>query len=147
MSRSGYVDDDGDDPLNHGRWRGAVASSIRGKRGQAFLRDLVAALEAMPVKRLIVGDLERGDQVCALGAVGRVRGMALGTLDPEDADQVGRTFGIAAPLAREVVHENDDTGSRETPEERWIRMHAWAVELLGAPKPTRKKRAPPAGLV
>lgn len=39
------------------RWRGAVASAIRGKRGQAFLREMLAALDAMPEKRLIAGSL------------------------------------------------------------------------------------------
>ena len=35
MSRSGLYEDDGEDHLAHGRWCGAVASAIRGKRGQA----------------------------------------------------------------------------------------------------------------
>lgn len=52
MSRSGYTDDD-DDPLATGRWRAQVRSAIRGKRGQAFLRELIAALDAMPEKALI----------------------------------------------------------------------------------------------
>lgn len=44
MSRSGYNDDcDGWALI---RWRGAVNSAINGKRGQAFLRELVAALDA-----------------------------------------------------------------------------------------------------
>lgn len=56
MSRSGYVDDMCD------QWamicyRGAVSSAIRGRRGQAFLREMLAALDAMPEKRLISGAL------------------------------------------------------------------------------------------
>ena len=47
MSRSGYSDDI-DDNWAHIMWRGRVASSIRGKRGQAMLRELLAALDAMP---------------------------------------------------------------------------------------------------
>ena len=44
MSRSGYGDDYGDDdPLAIGRWRGAVNSAIRGKRGQQTLREILAA--------------------------------------------------------------------------------------------------------
>ncbi len=46
MSRSGYVDDI--DNLALINWRGAVKSAIQGKRGQAFLRALVDALDAMP---------------------------------------------------------------------------------------------------
>jgi len=56
MSRSGYTEDN-DDQWALIRWRGAVKSAMRGKRGQAFLRELLAALDAMSVKRLIANDL------------------------------------------------------------------------------------------
>ena len=56
MSRSGYVDDMCDEWALI-RYRGAVKSAIRGKRGQAFLREMLAALDAMPEKRLISGAL------------------------------------------------------------------------------------------
>lgn len=56
MSRSGYVDDMGDQWAMI-RYRGAVSSAIRGRRGQAFLREMLAALDAMPEKRLISGAL------------------------------------------------------------------------------------------
>lgn len=62
MSRSGYTDD-GD---NVAMWRGQVASATRGKRGQRFFRDLVAALDAMPEKRLIRDALEADGEVCAI---------------------------------------------------------------------------------
>jgi hypothetical protein len=42
MSRSGY-DDEGD----FGLWRGTVLAAIRGKRGQAFLREMKTAMDAM----------------------------------------------------------------------------------------------------
>jgi hypothetical protein len=42
---------------SHIRWRGAVASAIRGGRGQAFLREMLAAMDAMPVKRLVANEL------------------------------------------------------------------------------------------
>lgn len=57
MSRSGLYEDDGDDPLAFGRWRAQVKSATRGKRGQKFLIDLLAALDALPEKRLIAGEL------------------------------------------------------------------------------------------
>jgi hypothetical protein len=56
MSRSGYCEDM-DDQWAHIRWRGAVTSAIRGRRGQAFLREMLAALDAMPEKRLVAGAL------------------------------------------------------------------------------------------
>lgn len=54
MSRHGYSDEGG----NFGAWRGVIASATRGKRGQAFFRALVAALDAMPEKKLIRSELE-----------------------------------------------------------------------------------------
>ncbi len=138
MSRSHYSDDYDARELN--LYRGQVSAAIRGKRGQKLLRDLRDALEAMPSKRLIANELESAGEVCALGAVGRVRGVDMSRLDPEEPDQVAHTFDIASQLAREVVFENDESRSRryeqrpdgsygwrdETPEERWERMHAWA---------------------
>ena len=50
MSRHGYIDFDGDDPLEEGRWRGAMKAAMRGKRGQAFFQELIEALDAMPVR-------------------------------------------------------------------------------------------------
>ena len=45
MSRSGYSTDLDDQALN--LWRGTVHRAIHGKRGQAMLRELLAALDAM----------------------------------------------------------------------------------------------------
>lgn len=143
MSRSGYSDDWPDD--NSGwLYRGAVASAIRGKRGQAFLRELIAVLDAMPAKRLINGELEitlnspnpyhRQEHygVCALGAVGQARGLDMSRLDPEDPDTVAAKFDIAPAMAREITYENDGEFEvrPETPEERWLRMRRWAEHHL-----------------
>lgn len=129
MSRSGYCDDYDDD--GHWamiRWRGAVASSIRGARGQALLKAMLQALDAMPEKRLVTSELECADGVCALGAVGRARGLQMGDIDPEDYSAVAAAFDIAEPLAREIVYENDEQGPwKETPEHRWQRMRDWVV--------------------
>lgn len=122
MSRSGYYDDcDGWDLI---RWRGAVASAMRGARGQAFLKEMAAALEVMPEKKLIAEELESGDYVCAIGAVGRARGTPMAGIDPENYTKIARTFGISEALAREVMFENDGR-RRESPEERWVRMRTW----------------------
>lgn len=129
MSRSGYSDDC-DDSWQLIRWRGQVASAIRGKRGQAFLRELVTALEEMPEKRLIRNELRKDGEVCALGAVGSKRGMNLDSIDPEDYDGVAASFGIAHQLAREIVFENDEMGDIDTPEQRWNRVHLWAKTHL-----------------
>jgi hypothetical protein len=133
MSRSGYSDDI--DNWNLIRWRGQVASAIRGKRGQKLLRDLLAALDAMPEKRLIADELVDGCGVCALGALGQARGMDLSKLDPENASEVATMFDIAKPLAKEIVFENDEAFYfNETPEHRWTRMRAWVARHIIEPK-------------
>lgn len=129
MSRSGYTED----CENLAMWRGQVASAIRGKRGQAFLRDLVAALDAMPEKKLIEGDLQdEGGAVCALGALGVKRGLDVESMDTYDYEALGKTFNIAHQLAQEVMFENDEAcwRGRETPEERWARVRAWSVAQI-----------------
>lgn len=139
MSRAGYSDDL--DPLDLGRWRGQVKSAIRGKRGQEFFKRLVEALDAMPEKVLVQGDLQdESGCVCALGALGRHRGVDLESLDTYDYDQLGKTFDIAHQLAQETMYENDEGGGcfldtdgawkRETPERRWQRLRDWAVSHL-----------------
>lgn len=146
MSRSGYSDDC-EDNWQLIKWRGQVASAIRGKRGQAFLTELIEALDAMPVKRLIAHDLQQQNtppfippqfsdcSVCAIGSVGIRRGVELKTIDPEDYDKIANTFGIAHQLVQEIEWVNDEGGSwRETPDERWKRVRAWAANLL-KPKP------------
>ena len=128
MSRSGFVEDAGecDDHWRHVMWCGAVKSSLRGARGQAFLKELVAALDAMPAKRLIAGELIEDREVCALGAVGLARGLDMEGLDPTEWDRMSTTFGISETMVREIEYQNDD-GSRTSPAQRWEDMRAWAV--------------------
>ena len=84
MSRSGYSYDI--DHKDLAMWRGQVASAIRGKRGQLFLRDMLAALDAMSEKRLITNELIRDGEVCALGSVAVTRGLDVSDVDPYDFD-------------------------------------------------------------
>lgn len=140
MSRSGYVDCLDSGELNC--WRGAVESAIRGKRGQAFLRELLAALDAMPKKRLITRDLvtEEGE-CCAIGSVAIARGQDVSELDTHEPSDVADAFGIARALAAEIEFLNDDdfghevwcwTGPKyqETPEHRWKRMRDWVARQI-----------------
>jgi hypothetical protein len=131
VSRSGYSDDF-DQQWDLIRWRGAVASAIRGRRGQAFLREMLAALDAMPVKDLTLGALEYGHRVCAIGAVGRVRGVDMSNIDPEDWEQVARAFGISEALVREIAFLNDDYNH---PGRRWAGMRTWVEDMLKRPAP------------
>lgn len=128
MSRSGYSDDvDGWDLI---RWRGAVASAIRGKRGQAFLREMLAAMDALPEKKLIAHELEQGGAVCAIGSVGRARGMDMTGIDVEDHTKVAAVFGLPHSLVCEIVFENDEAWGEETPEARFGRMRDWIERHL-----------------
>ena len=126
MSRSGYSDDGEHLEL----WRANVERTIRGKRGQAFLKELLQALEQMPQKRLITDALVRSGEVCAIGALGLKRGICMDSIDQEEPDQVGAAFGISSMLAQEVVYMNDETHWRDSPEERWKRMHEWVREQI-----------------
>jgi hypothetical protein len=130
MSRSGYSDD----CFNIWRrimWRGAVGSAIRGNRGQAFLREMVSAMDALSEHKLIANKLEMNGQVCALGAVGKARGLDMSKIDYEDKDIVSAAFGIAAALAAEIAFMNDeDTYCAETPQQRFVRMRQWVVENI-----------------
>jgi len=119
------------------RWRGAVASSIRGKRGQAFLREALAALDALPAPELVSNDLEADGAFCTLGAVGRARGTDLKNVDAEDHEAVASLFGVAHPLACEIMWENDEGSAYpETPRARWERMRRWIVRLLKDDQPS-----------
>lgn len=145
MSRSGYSDDYDYDPLASGRWKAALNSAMRGKRGQAFLREMLAALDALPRKRLVANVLQQarwdesgenlvpvkdGD-VCAFGAVGRARGIEMPArldLDADDEIAVGdvqRLFGTVETLSREIMYQNDEGGyGRRVPLPN-VRMGEW----------------------
>lgn len=159
MSGSGYSDDYGDeDPLALGRWRSAVRSAINGKRGQAFLREFIADLDAMPVKRLIAdsfADNQTGE-VCSLGVVFAARGLEQPAYDPdgyedwEVGEDAAARLKIAGALAHEVIYLNDEGGigtrdpvtmkyEPETPEQRWERMRRWAERNLKDAQPPSPK--------
>lgn len=128
MSRSGY-DDSPDNDWSLIRWRGQVASAIRGRRGQAFLRELLAALDAMPVKRLIKNEFWNGE-ACALGVIAQKRGLDLISVDPDDYDRLAELLGIAHPLVQEIEWENDEALFHCTPEQRWHWMRSWVASKL-----------------
>lgn len=151
MSRHGYCDDG--EQWATIRWRGAVKSAIRGKRGQAFLKEMLAALDAMPEKRLVREALEepvtglpfapKTGGVCAMGAVARMRGVDMSRVDPEDRDTVAELMEIPMTLACEIAYENDESFGydrfhraylEETPERRWQRMRDWVARQIKAPR-------------
>jgi hypothetical protein len=141
MSRSGYTDDIDDQGGQWEliKWRGQVASAIRGKRGQALLTEMLEALDAIPSKRLIEGELESGGEVCALGSVGLKRGLDMSGLDPDDYVQLADTFGVAYQIVQEIEYVNDKWDD-ETPEARWQRVRDWVVGKIRVLEESREKR-------
>ena len=140
MSRHGYSDD----CENLAMWRGVIASAVRGKRGQVFFRALVEALDAMPVKKLVAAELEDQEgSVCALGCLGKARGVNMVEVDTHDWDDLGELFNIAPQLAQEVMYVNDEW-RRESPEERWTRVRRWAARQIRVrPSDLAEQKAPP----
>jgi len=138
MSRSGYSDDGWDDQWAMICYRGAVASAFRGRRGQAFMKEMLAALDRIETRRLIADELVHNGEACAIGAVALARGLDVTGLDPENIEGVAAKFGISEAMAREIVFENDDDFSysrKETPEARYMRMRKW-VESHITPEET-----------
>src|SRR5271154_3738655 len=106
MSRSGYSDDCEGWALIG--WRGAVEKAIKGKRGQAFLKEMLAALDAMPDKKLIAEELVTpGGEVCAIGTVMQKRGIDASDIQSDDHDRIAQVMGIAPALVREIECVND----------------------------------------
>lgn len=135
MSRSGYTDDLDQGTLN--LYRAGVKRIIRSKRGQAFLRELAVAMDAMPEKALITSELinSRG-QCCTIGVVCKSRGVDVVGIDVEEPEQVAKAVGIAKQMAAEIEYENDEgCWGRETPEERWQRMRRWVEKHIIKPEP------------
>lgn len=140
MSRSGYSDD----CENIGLWRGAVRRATFGKRGQTFLKELAAAMDAMPERRLIKNELVTpSGECCTIGVVCKSRGLKVHTIDIECPEHVAQAVGISMALAAEIEYLNDEYGDQwrtdengkwfkveETPEQRWIRMRTWVDEQI-----------------
>jgi hypothetical protein len=153
MSRAGYSDD-----LDNGRlnvWRGAVKSAIRGKRGQAFLQELAASMDAMPDKRLISNVGAADGCMCTLAVVAQARGLDMDKLnclmEDDETEAIAKMLGIADAMGREIMFENDEgrgdsyflAGGWNSPpppakvieEKRWIAMRQWVAENLTESKP------------
>lgn len=157
--RISYSDEE-DVPGQFALWQANCTRSLKGKKGQAALRELEAALLALPDKRLIAEKLIDSDgEVCALGALAKYKGHALVAAKPEDEDEYdeidldgemeefGVELGVPRLVAWKIVERNDvvidghydySTGPRgvwvpATPEERYEKILAWVQRQLAAP--------------
>lgn len=150
MSR--FWDDESDDPLDWGRYEAAKLSTLRGRRGQAFLRELVAALDALPQPELSEGALgdRRTGCVCALGAVALAQGDSFDDLAKDNGnwgpDEAAEWYSISPTLANEIISANDDWRDGNTVDvrrSRWRHVRSWAVShLIKPPQPTPTPEPP-----
>lgn len=141
MSRSGYYEASDCEDYAYAMWNGAVKSALRGKRGQAFLREMLKALDALPNKRLIAGELVCGGGCCALGAVALNRGVDVSDVDSDDRDALSDVFGISGAMAAEVMYLNDERHGHASEEDRFIAMREWVMNKI---RVTPEELAPPA---
>lgn len=135
MSRSGYSDDLDDWALIC--WRGAVTKAIKGKRGQAFLKEMLAAMDAMPEKKLVKSALVTPQgEVCAIGSAVVHRGVDIADLKDLDLEDnweyvnhhLAKRLDIAPALVAEIENINDeawDCMSPITDERRFEIVRHW----------------------
>ncbi len=135
MSRSGYSEvefDSLESILSYGRQVAATNSAIKGKRGQAFLKELLAALDALPEKRLIPKELKNeSGMVCALGSVAEARGIETKGIDVYNVGLLSKMFNISPTLVREIEFLNDKNGYGPTPDQvRFENVRAWVASQI-----------------
>ena len=158
MSRINYSDDE-QYPGQFNLWQANCNRSVTGKQGQAVLRELEAALVALPSKRLRSHVVACDGDVCAVGAfllmrkakeVGSVE-EAQRQLETEmgdewdqadiETDELGIQAGMPRLVAWKLVELNDIEFDRKwdpialrsvdiTPEERYDRLLAWVRSKL-----------------
>ena len=149
-----------------------ITQAINGKRGQALLKELEAALVAMPVKRLLYsGFCDKAGEVCTLGALGVKREMDKGKTREEalkylwgvvrrrgiekeeenfgpNGDSIrfaAKRLDMAFALAWEVISQNDERngGYKTTPEQRYEAVLKWVREQIHPPGYEPPKRVKP----
>lgn len=149
--RFGNDDWDEEFPGQSELWWANQARSFRGKKGTAMLLDLLDALRALPIPRLISGRLadERGG-VCAVGALaayrrskaGEDRAAVLAELarltsddgdtchDEQETINAGVSVGLSTTLSIMLASMNDDAWWRLEPGERYRRCLEWVETEL-----------------
>ena len=95
----------------------------------------ITALDALPDKALIAEELEQDGYVCAIGSVGKMNGMDLSKLDPENHEQLADAFDISPAMVKEIEFINDDELVEITPVS--IRMRKRILAANMRPKPPR----------
>lgn len=153
---------DGEGAMPYALWQHNAEMALKGKRGQQALRDMKAALGALPKRELIEGNLievKRDEDdldkivgfegVCAVGAYALYKGQTPEQLrgwnryysggddegDCWSTSEAGKAAGLTYTLAWELSQRNDETYSDLTPSARWWAMYGWVCsELMKAPR-------------
>lgn len=145
MSRFDCDDYDENYPNQYALYQANTERALKGKRGKAFLRELEAALLALPQKRLIEGRICLAGEVCAMGALALKRRVetgqkieeALQWLEEnapregyvgETADFMEAHFKVLSNLAVRAALMNDEWNRGRTPEERYEDVLKWVRE-------------------
>lgn len=151
MSRFYEGDGEGRFPNEWELWEANYMRALGGRKGQAALRDLEAALLDLPEPKLISSRLSLNGQVCTMGALavyrrcnkGEDRAAVLAELEQiitseDDAEEYGAvktanlgvSVGVTYTLAYGLAMLNDELPDySHTPEERynvvlrWVRGH------------------------
>lgn len=150
MSRFG--DEDGEYPAHW--WQIDLQRALTSKRGQRILRDIEAALLAMPEHKLVEGYIVRYDEdehtgeVCAVGAYAAWQKVKQGSTwedafaelaekwsgEQEDewtTRQLGKQIGLARTVAVELSFTNDERAYwKGTDEERWQTVLDWVRKQI-----------------
>jgi len=158
MSRISYSEEE-DYPGQFNLWQANCQRSIAGKQGQAVLRELEAALVALPNRRLQSHIVACDGDVCAVGAFLLMRkAKEVGSVDEAqrqleaemgseedqcdiETDELGIEAGMPRLVAWKLVELNDihfdykwDAQANKcveiTPEERYDRILAWVRSKL-----------------
>lgn len=144
--------DDGEQTMPYDLWLHNIRAAIKGKRGQAILRDLREALLSLPEKRLIEGAICNAPseaaarpvaEFCAVGALAFYRGVKSGkapadvieSLPQGEQDdwttiRLGRSLGMSDTLAWDLAYKNDETFADLTPEQRYEKYLAWVESQI-----------------
>lgn len=137
-------------------WEANLERSLKGRKGQAALRGLEAALLALPEKRLIANETVSADgSVCAIAALAKHRGyrgaMTLPKRpdwdDDNDADSpywddyeyeaavedamvnIATDLGVPPMVAKAIIYENDGPYVK-TPEDRYRTVLSWTQRQI-----------------
>jgi len=124
--------DEEDFPGQFFLWEANCRRSISGCKGQTALRELEAALLALPTKRLIRGYLESNGDVCAVGALARYKKHnPIADVDSTyQTERIGVECGMPRLVAWEVVAQNDIIMEEGTPEQRYTDMLKWVQKQI-----------------